>query len=87
MMDTPQPGVFHMNVAMLSTLIAAVGVGLAAYLYLGRRSEVELLKWFFDTTWLHRFIGEGWFGGLSDWSIARSARSAGDALGLGWLGE
>ena len=85
MMDTPQPGVFHMNVAMLSTLIAVVGVGLAAYLYLGRRSEVELLKWFFDTTWLHRFIGEGWFGGLSDWSIARSARSAGDALGLGWL--
>jgi NADH-quinone oxidoreductase subunit L len=35
--------VFHMDVALTSTVIALLGMGLAAYLYLGNRSEIEQL--------------------------------------------
>ncbi len=36
---TPAPGHFHMDVAILSTVIAIVGIAIAAFLYLGNQRE------------------------------------------------
>jgi NADH-quinone oxidoreductase subunit L len=37
-------GEFHPNVALASTAIAVLGIGLAAYLYLGDQSEINVLR-------------------------------------------
>ncbi len=36
-------GEFHWDVAVISTVVALLGIGLAAFLYLGHRREVEVL--------------------------------------------
>ena len=85
MMETPQPGVFHMNVAILSTVIAVSGAGIAAYLQRGQRKESEWLKRFFDAQWLRRFVGKSW---LAAWMNGRAVRrvfQTGQAVGLGWF--
>jgi len=38
---TTAPGEFHLNVAAVSTLVALAGMGLAAFLYLGGRREID----------------------------------------------
>ncbi len=49
---TPQPGVFHMDVAITSSVIAGVGLAVSAFLYLGRTSEVSVLARIFSSPWL-----------------------------------
>lgn len=49
---TPQPGVFHMNVAMTSSMLAGLGLAISAFLYLGRTSEVTALARLFSSPWL-----------------------------------
>ncbi|MCE9606795.1 MAG: NADH-quinone oxidoreductase subunit L [Planctomycetia bacterium] len=48
---------FHFDVAALSTVAAAVGIGLAAFMYLGKRSEAEQVAEFASTRrglWLYQ---------------------------------
>lgn len=40
---TAQPGVFHADVALISSIIALIGVGAAAYLYLGDRRQLNAM--------------------------------------------
>jgi NADH-quinone oxidoreductase subunit L len=47
-LKTPLPGVFHMNVAITSSIIAVLGVALAAFFYLGNTSEAEGLAKLFS---------------------------------------
>jgi NADH-quinone oxidoreductase subunit L len=45
---TPQPGVFHWDIAMVSTVAAVAGVALSAFLYLGRTNEAQGLARLFS---------------------------------------
>jgi hypothetical protein len=45
---TPQPGVFHINVAITSTIVAVVGLLLSAFFYLGRSTEARALATLFS---------------------------------------
>jgi NADH-quinone oxidoreductase subunit L len=49
---TPQPGVFHMDVAVTSSLIAVAGFAVSAFLYLGRTNEASALAKLFSSKWL-----------------------------------
>jgi len=42
--STMPPGEFHLDVAVTSTVVALVGVGIAAFLYLGSSREADWLK-------------------------------------------
>ncbi|MEM8679411.1 MAG: NADH-quinone oxidoreductase subunit L [Planctomycetota bacterium] len=49
---TPGPGVFHLDVALTSTAVAFLGLGLASFLYLGGTSEANALSRLFSSAWL-----------------------------------
>jgi NADH:ubiquinone oxidoreductase subunit 5 (subunit L)/multisubunit Na+/H+ antiporter MnhA subunit len=49
---TTAPGPPHLELIVLSTILALSGIGCAAYLYLGHRREVEVLKSWLDFRWL-----------------------------------
>lgn len=76
--DGFQGGEFHMDIAAISTVVALAGVGLASFLYLGDRREVERLSVRF--AWLrrlsyHKFFIDEIYQGLIVWPLR----------GLGWL--
>ncbi len=81
--STPAPGVFHMDVALLSTAIAVVGIAIAAYLYLGNQREVTAIARILDLSWLgrpyrwslHKFYVDEIYG----WCIVKPLE------GLAWL--
>jgi NADH-quinone oxidoreductase subunit L len=52
MRATPQPGVFHQDIAVASTVLVMTGLAVASYLYLGDRREVDFLARLFDSAWL-----------------------------------
>ncbi len=52
--ETTPPSEFHMDVAALSTVVALLGIALAAFLYLGSRREIDALTYVFDFRWLAR---------------------------------
>ncbi len=83
--ESSQPGQFHMAIASVSTLIALIGIGLAAHLYLGPRDEVRWLKSFLDLEWFARLSSIDWllrFRTQGAWgAVERAARRA----GLGWF--
>lgn len=83
--STPAPGEWHLDVMGASALAALVGIGAAAYLYLGDAGQVN---------WLTRFMQGEWLGQLADADlIARRGRvgffasvdRGAQRLGLGWL--
>ncbi|MFO0913426.1 MAG: NADH-quinone oxidoreductase subunit L [Pirellulales bacterium] len=80
---TEQPGAFHWNIAAISTLVALLGIALASYFYLGPAREAELLKGFFDLSWLP----EGRWGAPADRLLnaewARNLAAALTRMGLG----
>lgn len=43
---TAQPGVFHFEIAVLSTLVAVLGLALSAFFYLGHQRNINLLSAF-----------------------------------------
>ena len=43
MQQTPQPGVFHMNVAVISSIVALAGIALASFFFLGGTQEAQWL--------------------------------------------
>ncbi len=72
---TPLPGVFHLDVALMSSLIAVVGISLAAFFYLGDRKEAAAVARLFDSSligkpyrWsLHKFFFDEIYG----WCIVK----------------
>jgi NADH-quinone oxidoreductase subunit L len=67
--DTQVEAVFHADIAAISTILAFVGIGLAAFLYLGERTEADKLavalrplyrlsrgKFFFDEIFAALFV-------------------------------
>ena len=52
MRATPQPGVFHQEIAVTSSVVVVLGLAAASYLYLGDRREVRFLTRLFDSPWL-----------------------------------
>lgn len=60
--DTPALSAagFHMDVAQLSTVVALLGVGLAAYLYLGEPKEITVLGWLFNFDWAPKVAESKW---------------------------
>jgi NADH-quinone oxidoreductase subunit L len=46
--ETTQPGAFHMNVAITSSLVALLGVAIAAFLFLGPQKEAASLARLFN---------------------------------------
>ena len=82
---TQHPGHFHMNVAVISTLLAILGIGLAAFLYLGDRREVEWLTYIMSFRWLNRFADLTWARRLTSWGPVATVRRISNSIGLGWL--
>lgn len=52
---TTQPGEFHTQVAATSMLIAFLGVGVAAFLYLGHNREISWIARMTDRDWLRAY--------------------------------
>jgi NADH-quinone oxidoreductase subunit L len=78
---TPHPS-FHMNVAMISSIIAIVGIGIAAFIYLGDRREANALARWMDNGRIGRLVGMEWspyrlsqnkfyFDEIYQWTIVR----------------
>jgi NADH-quinone oxidoreductase subunit L len=76
---------FHMTVAGVSTLVAAAGIGLSLYLYLGERNEVAFLQKLFDAEGVDKLADPQWVVQLErvPWigAVTRGLRQA----GLGFL--
>ncbi|MCA9151189.1 MAG: NADH-quinone oxidoreductase subunit L [Planctomycetales bacterium] len=71
-------GEFHMNIAVISSIVALVGIALAAFFYLGHQSEVEMLaRWLKPLRQLS--YGKFYFDEIYDWLIVRPLRLLGDA--------
>lgn len=65
-------GAFHLNVAFVSTIIALLGVGGAAYLYLGDRGAVEAITYLVTPAyWLSsgKFFIDQVYGALIVWPL------------------
>ena len=50
-MATAWSDAFHMSIAVVSTLVALAGIGLAAYFYLGERREIGRVTAFMQSVW------------------------------------
>ena len=85
--QTTAPGQFHMNIAIISTIIAVLGAGVAAFLYLGHRLEADLLKSFFNLDWTQRLAGLGWVSELASSPTIRAIHRTSEKLWLGWLAK
>jgi NADH-quinone oxidoreductase subunit L len=83
--STAQPGVFHTSVAVLSSFIAIVGIGIAAYLYLGDPSEVQWLTRLMKFEWVGRLADVQWVAGLKRLRPIAAIDNAAKRAGLGWL--
>ena len=60
--ETTQPGVFHKSVAIMSSVVALLGVAVAAFLFLGDQKEASVLARLLD------FVP----GGLSPYELSRN---------------
>jgi NADH-quinone oxidoreductase subunit L len=84
-LSTTLPGEFHLNVAATSTIVAAAGILLAIYLYLGDNREVRWIASMANLENLARWMDvervEKWK--RRPW-IAR-IQSGAERIGLGWL--
>ena len=54
----------HTMIAVTSTAVACSGIALAAFLYLGRRDEVDLLGQFLQMKWLEQTADLRWLDGI-----------------------
>jgi NADH-quinone oxidoreductase subunit L len=82
---TTAPGVFHVDVAMISSIVALAGVALAGYFYLGESRQIDRVKSLANFDWLIRLTDAQTVHSLQrvKWIafVQRVARS----VGLGWL--
>lgn len=76
---------FHLNIAVMSNLVAFAGVGLAAYLYLGGAREASLLVRLFNSPWYQQLFDVNSMAQLSNTTWVKNAHGQARALGLGWL--
>lgn len=87
---TPALDTFHLSVAGGSVLVAAAGIGLAMYLYLGSRREVRALSSIFDLEGLSRLLDAQNVTSLANvrWirAIDQGAKRAGLGIVTGFLG-
>ena len=85
MVEKPHGHHDHTMIAVIGTSVALVGVGLAAFLYLGNTKEIG---WFTDVLrfqWLSRFTHMPWVETLAKHPLAAMIRRGADAVYLGWL--
>ena len=73
----------HFMIAVVSTVIAVGGVGLAAFLYLGHRREVDALTYLMDFRWLHRLAELEWAARLARLPAVTAIQRCADGVGLG----
>jgi len=78
-------GGFHYDIAVASSVAALVGIGLAAFLYLGHDREIELLTWLLDGRWLKGLAERPWGARLAGMPLVAAIRRGADAAGLGSL--
>ena len=81
--QTTQPGVFHKNVAITSSVVALLGVAIAAFLFLGEQKEAAgLAKLFSFPKSLSPYklsLNKFYWDEIYDWLIIKPCR------GLAWL--
>jgi len=80
---TRPAGVFHGDVAALSTLAALLGIGLASYLYLGDDKEINWLRRALRFEWLKGLASPGWVNRLSRLSWVEAIDRGARRIGLG----
>ncbi len=80
-----EPGQFHTAVAAVSTLIALIGIGLAAHLYLGPHDEVRWLRSFFDLDWLAEVTNIQTLAKIRGRGICGAVERGLRRAGMGWL--
>jgi len=82
---TAHHGADHTEIAMVSVIVALVGIGIAAFLYCGDRREVGWLSSLLKFEWLGRAASSNWAGAFSRLSVVRTIDRAAAVVGLLWL--
>ena len=83
--ETPQPGEFHVQVAATSMLVALVGIGVAAFFFLGDRREARVARSFFGFEWLLRWFDVATVARFRRWPWVAAVERSLRRVGLGWL--
>ncbi|MCA9185834.1 MAG: hypothetical protein KDA99_09450, partial [Planctomycetales bacterium] len=76
---------FHWDIAMTSTVVAVLGVGLAAYFYLGPSYEIDLLTALMDGRWTGGLFRAGWTERMASHPLISGVHRLAGGIGLGWL--
>ena len=82
---TVQPGEFHLTVAATSTLVAAAGILLASYLYLGDNREVRWIASLARLDDLSRWMDVERVAKWKNRPLIASVQRGAEKIGLGWL--
>ena len=82
---TRVPAEFHLEVAAVSSLVALIGLALAAYLYLGDRWEVRWLSDLMNFQWHRKLMNSETFDRFGKLPTLQSCHRAAQRFGLGWF--
>ncbi len=84
---TPEPGVFHQDIAVTSSILAVAGLAIASFLYLGGQGEASVIAGLLSRPWLGAPYllarGKFYFDEVYDWVIVKPLRGLA-ALCYGW---
>jgi NADH-quinone oxidoreductase subunit L len=76
---------FHVDVAIISNLVAFAGIGMAAYLYLGGSREASGLARMLNAPWYQQLFDVNRMSQLQNVGWIRKTRQHAEAMHLGWL--
>jgi len=75
----------HADIAVIGSSVALLGVGLAAFLYLGETREIRGLTYVLRFQWMERFTHLPWVEWITGQPVVRAMLHGADAVYLGWL--
>lgn len=75
---------FHVDIAAMSNLVAVLGIGLAAYLYLGGSREANWLVRLFNSPWYQQLFDVNSMAKLRNTARVKGFHARASSLGLGW---
>jgi NADH-quinone oxidoreductase subunit L len=82
---TTAPGPWHLEVMGASALTAVIGIGLAAYFYLGEAGQISALARFMQAEWLAELFDADRIARRGRVGFLASVKQAATRIGLGWL--
>jgi len=84
-LDQEEHSASHARVAVTSTAVAVTGIALAAFLYLGRRDEADLVRDLLQMKWLEQAADQRWLDGFGYRLGVPGLVQLAERCRLGWL--